>query len=107
MHQSIEFFQIILEITHDRPTAEQLNRWMGEPIEMIIVPHSLFSWTRSASFHLSPGYLDVSQRFMRHLNVHVAIKCPVGDCDIADYASYFRNLANRVYTFQLNKTMTR
>lgn len=100
-------YQIILEITHELPSVEQLNRWMGEPIEMIIIPHSLFCWSRNSSFYLPAAHLNACQRFLHQLHAHVAIKCPVDDSNIADYAKYIRHLANKVHSLQMIRPMAR
>lgn len=69
---------VCLELSTDVPTSKHLQRWLGEPVAMLIIPASLFIRNAQNYPVLSKGHQAVVVAFQQQ-NVGFLIKCNGAD----------------------------
>lgn len=88
--------KLALELSADVPSQNELFRWVGEPVEFIILPSNIFLMNNSNFPVLSRSHQDVITAFIRH-NVHFAVKASFNDPYLQYYSDYIRHLITRHY----------
>ena len=79
------------------PSQEELNRWVGEPVKVIIIPTSLFLLNQHKQPVLSRAHQDIIQKFL-NLNVQFIIRGNVyEECSYRQYNSYIHFLGKKLY----------
>lgn len=82
---------VALEMTADLPSTDELRRWAGEPLQMIIIPSDIFVSNAKNYPVLSKAHKSVLLNFLKY-NVNLALKANA--CDIThlrncvDYLKY-------------------
>ncbi|XP_034650532.1 protein arginine N-methyltransferase 5 [Drosophila subobscura] len=86
--------KVVIELTDlDRPSKETVRRWLGEPIEAVIIPSSLFVRNKSNYHVLQKSW----QMIIGHLlaaRANIIISANPNDMFISQYADYLRKLAS-------------
>lgn len=86
--------KVILELSDsDRPSRETVRRWLGEPIEAIIIPSSLFVLNRSNYFVLHKEWQIIVGHFIS-VRANIIISTHANDKAISQYAEYMKKLIN-------------
>lgn len=86
--------KLALELSSDIPTSEELHRWLGEPIHVLIIPANVFIMNSSNCPVLSRAHQEVLLQFIRH-NINFAIKANVKDGYLNFYSSYIKYLVDK------------
>lgn len=86
-------FQLALELTADLPPKHVLLRWMGETINVLIIPLSLFI-NNSNNYPVLPHHHKVmTLKFLAKTNCKLALKATEGDDPILhNHVNYMRYL---------------
>lgn len=66
-------FKVALELSADLPSEEELLRWLGEPVELLIVPSDVFINNAKNYPVLSKAHQSIVGRFLG-MHAHLAIK---------------------------------
>lgn len=85
---------VCLELSADVPSAQQLKRWLGEPVAVVVIPATLFIRNAKNYPVLSQGHQAVVTAFQQH-NVGFLIKCNENDRGLKHYADYVRHLCTK------------
>lgn len=88
--------KVALELSEDIPSDEQIQRWLGEPIECLIIPSNLFMRNRQNYPVLPKARLEVLQQFIQN-NVHFLVKANINDGGTKLYAEYLKHLVERFH----------
>lgn len=85
-------FKVALELSADLSSSEELLRWLGEPIELIIIPSEIFILNSSNYPVLSKAHKAVVLEFLK-MRVNFAIKSYSDeDHNLTNYTNYLRHL---------------
>ncbi|ALC42515.1 csul [Drosophila busckii] len=86
--------KVVLELSDsDRPTRENVRRWLGEPIEAIIIPSSLFVRNRNNYYVLLKEWQVIIGHFIS-VRANIIISTNPNDNAISQYADYAKKLIN-------------
>ena len=86
---------VCLEINGDLPTISKQDRWLGEPIRMIVLAPSLFISNKKGYPILSKPYAEFVFRLMRKCGCNVILKAPFS-VELALYLDYLNYLSNYI-----------
>ena len=85
--------RVVLEISTEMPSEEQILRWLGEPIELVAVPMEVFeieeepgSWD-PPTVTLPEAHKQMLGRFCKKQTVHFAVKCNIDNENLVGYAN--------------------
>lgn len=82
--------KVVLELSEsDRPSLEVVRRWLGEPIEAIIVPSTMFICNRQNYPVLPKAWQEILSYFIR-VRVNIIISSDVHDHSLKLYAEYMQ-----------------
>lgn len=86
-------FQLALELTADLPSKNVLLRWMGEAVNVLIIPISLFI-NNSNNYPVLPyHHKNMTLKFLAKTNCKLALKTTEGDDRILqNHVDYLRFL---------------
>ena len=81
-------------MSSDIPSDEEIFRWIGEPVEMLVIPNSVFISNQNNYPVLSKGHQRMITLFLQNTKCNIAIK-PTSQFDnrIKLYAEYIRHIA--------------
>lgn len=86
-------FQLALELTVDLPSPDVILRWLGETIEILIIPTSLFIQNRNNYPVLPFAHKHVVLKFLAKTNCKFALKAPDDDDQSLNlYVGFLRHL---------------
>lgn len=85
-----------MELTQEIPTQQILVRWLGEPVEMILISSDLFRVDGNGNVSLSDAHRILCRQFIKRLHVHFAIKCSLNDINMEKYSHYMLKLVEEV-----------
>lgn len=86
-------FQLALELTADLPSSDVILRWMGETVELVIIPIDLFIFNRNNYPVLPCRHKEVALKFLKMTNCKFALKVPDDENrSIDNHVSYLRFL---------------
>uniref|UniRef100_A0A182RWG1 Protein arginine N-methyltransferase n=1 Tax=Anopheles funestus TaxID=62324 RepID=A0A182RWG1_ANOFN len=88
--------KVALELTADVPKQDEIYRWLGEPIDVIVLPASIFLTNAKNYPVLSKAHQSLVNLFYRTFGCHFILKANPADGHIAHYVDYIR------YTIQHN-----
>lgn len=84
-------FKVALEMSADLPSEEELLRWLGEPVEMLIIPSDIFINNPKNYPVLSKAHQSVVMQFLNQKS-HLCIKANNADGqrlkNCVDYLKY-------------------
>lgn len=90
--------KVALELTHNLPSETELNRWLAEPVELIIIPSKMFTKPKNnneTSLSLNEDAKSICERFMKKGSIDFAIKCnSLNNLNGFDYVGYLRTIFN-------------
>ncbi|KAM8712666.1 hypothetical protein ACLKA7_013060 [Drosophila subpalustris] len=87
-----EKIKVVLELNDsDRPSRETVRRWLGESIEAVIIPSSLFVLNRSNYYVLQKEWQIIIGHFIS-MRAKIIISTNPTDKAISQYADYARKL---------------
>lgn len=69
---------VALEMTADLPTTEELLRWTGEPVQILVIPSDIFISNAKNYPVLSKAHKSVLLQFLK-FNVNLAVKANASD----------------------------
>lgn len=83
--------RVVLELHEDDvPELEVVRRWVGEPLEAVILPASLFI-TNSSNYPVLPkSWQEILQHFL-NANVNILVATDPADNRLRQITSYLRN----------------
>lgn len=86
--------QIALEMSTDLPSEDELLRWLGEPVEILIIPSNIFIYNANNYPVLSRAHKAVVLQFLK-MRSNLAIKS-YGDenVNLNNYITYLQFLIN-------------
>lgn len=76
----------------DLPSKNEIDRWLGEPVECIIIPSDIFIRNAANYPVLSKAHQEVISAFLQN-NVHFMVKCNMNDGSIKHYSEYLKHIA--------------
>ncbi|EDW31891.1 GL10719 [Drosophila persimilis] len=86
--------KVVIELNDlNRPSKETVRRWLGEPIEAIIIPSSLFIRNKANYYVLQKQWQIVIGHFLS-ARANIIISANPNDLSISQYADYLRKLAS-------------
>lgn len=86
-------FQLALELPADLPTNEVILRWLGETVELLVIPISLFITNRNSFPVLPYAHRITAQSFLARTNCKIALKATDDDDAILqNHVNYVRHL---------------
>lgn len=88
--------RLALELSADIPDDEQVSRWLGEPVEFLILSTRLFHRNSANYPILSKQHQALIGRFVQR-NVHFVLRGDVEDHNLRLYVEYLRHLASKFY----------
>ena len=56
---------VVLELTADLPSEQEIERWTGEPVKALVVPTSIFLTNKKGFPVLSRAHQNVIRRFLK------------------------------------------
>ncbi|XP_068144653.1 protein arginine N-methyltransferase 5 [Drosophila tropicalis] len=77
----------------DRPNRETVRRWLGEPIEAIVIPSSIFVKNRSNYCVLHREWQEIIGHFIS-VRANIIISANPSDNALSQYADYMKKLIN-------------
>ncbi|KAM8718289.1 hypothetical protein ACLKA7_000990 [Drosophila subpalustris] len=84
--------KVVIELNDlDRPTHETVRRWLGEPIESIIIPSSLFELNYSNFYVMEKEWRIIVGHFIS-MRVKIIISTNPTDKAICQYSNYVKKL---------------
>ncbi|EDW09047.1 protein arginine N-methyltransferase 5 [Drosophila mojavensis] len=84
--------KVVVELSDsDRPSRECVRRWLGEPIEAIIIPSSLFVLNRSNYYVLQKEWQTIVGHFIS-MRANIIISTKINDKSIGQYSEYIKKL---------------
>ncbi|XP_013110933.2 protein arginine N-methyltransferase 5 [Stomoxys calcitrans] len=95
--------RLVLELNEgDRPSIDIIQRWLGEPVEAIMIPSTMFIRNRHNYPVLPKNWQEILKLFMKsHANIIVSTDC--GDTSLklySDYLTNFREMHKDVHILQ-------
>lgn len=72
-------FQLALELTPDLPSPDVILRWLGETVELLIIPTSLFIKNRNNYPVLPYAHKNAVLKFLAKTNCKFGLKAPDDD----------------------------
>lgn len=95
--------RLVLELNEgDRPSIEVVQRWLGEPVEAVIIPSTMFIRNRHNFPVLPKIWQETLKLFVKaHVNIIVSTDC--GDNSLklySDYLNNFREMNKDVHILQ-------
>lgn len=88
--------RLALVLSADAPSAEELRRWLGEPVEILIIPSSIFIMNKMNYPVLTKAHQEVVTAFINH-NVNFAIRPSINDNNSRFYSDYVAHLITNNY----------
>ncbi|KAH8232850.1 hypothetical protein KR026_001038 [Drosophila bipectinata] len=86
--------KVVVELNDsDRPDKETVRRWLGEPIEAIIIPSSLFVRNRANYCVLKKEWQVIIGHFIS-VRANIIISTNPNDKALSQYADYLKKLIN-------------
>lgn len=91
--------QVALELTADLPKPDTILRWLGENIELIIIPTHLFIQNRNNYPVLPYAHKMMVFKFLERTNCKFALKAPDDEyMNLPNYVAFLRHLYNENYS---------
>ncbi|XP_055378357.1 protein arginine N-methyltransferase 5 [Condylostylus longicornis] len=89
--------KLALELCDDIPSQNEVWRWLGEPVECIVIPHTLFRKNKDGNPVLSSAHLNLIKDFLQN-NIHFIITGNIDDHGTKLYAEYIKKfvLSNQI-----------
>uniref|UniRef100_A0A182TNK8 Protein arginine N-methyltransferase n=1 Tax=Anopheles melas TaxID=34690 RepID=A0A182TNK8_9DIPT len=88
--------KVALELTADVPKQEEIFRWLGEPVDAIVLPANIFLTNAKNYPVLSKAHQSMLNLFYRTFSCHFILKANPSDGHLAHYVDYIK------YTIQHN-----
>jgi protein arginine N-methyltransferase 5 len=98
---------IALELTEDLPSDVVLDRWIGEPIKMVIVPTSIFTTQRNGRPTLSPRHAKLISRLFEFTKIRWVLRGRADAAGLADYADCLCRLHAKMPQYSDNERLER
>uniref|UniRef100_A0A1B0DLD7 Protein arginine N-methyltransferase 5 n=1 Tax=Phlebotomus papatasi TaxID=29031 RepID=A0A1B0DLD7_PHLPP len=87
--------RLSLILPADIPTHEEILRWMGEPLEYIVVSSDIFIHNKANYPVLSVAHQEVLAMFLRRNKAKFIVKANQNDPSLRYYAEYLRHLEEK------------
>lgn len=86
-------FKVALELTTVMPSEGEINRWYGEPVDMVIIPSEMFEHTsHNNQISLKECYRSICQEFWNRTQTSFAVRTNYDDPWIALYPKCLRSI---------------
>lgn len=84
---------LALEISHELPGSEQLLRWLGEPIDVLIIPKSIFVLDNNQLPVLRIDHKDIVKQFLLKTKCRFALKVNSDEhLELVKHIEYLKHL---------------
>lgn len=89
---------LVLELPDHQhlPSSQEIDRWIGEPISILVIPTSLFIPNNHNQPVLRKAHQELIQRFLT-LNVQYVIRGPPAIASYKNYWAYLNFLGKKLY----------
>ncbi|KAL5278043.1 PRMT5 family protein [Megaselia abdita] len=94
-------FKVVLEITSGAVNEEALKKWLGEPIEGLEIPTSLFIRNKNNYPVLPKNIQQVLGRFLEKRNINFFVSAPF-DENLHFYSEYLESVKVKLSKYQDN-----
>uniref|UniRef100_A0AAG5DYL6 Protein arginine N-methyltransferase n=1 Tax=Anopheles atroparvus TaxID=41427 RepID=A0AAG5DYL6_ANOAO len=84
--------KIALELTTDVPKKEEIYRWLGEPIDALVVPANIFLTNANNYPVLSKAHQSIVTLLYRTFSCHFILKANPGDGHLGHYVEYIKHI---------------
>lgn len=85
--------QLALELTADLPKNDTILRWLGENVDLLIIPTHLFIQNRANYPVLPYAHKQMVLKFLERTNCKLSLKAPDNDStNLLSYVKYLRYL---------------
>ncbi|XP_055595784.1 protein arginine N-methyltransferase 5 [Uranotaenia lowii] len=89
--------KVALEFTADIPSSKEISRWLGEPVDAIILSSNIFL-TNAKNFPvLSKSHQELLVLFHRTLGCHFILKANPDDKHLSNYSDYMLHILRTNY----------
>lgn len=82
---------LVLEVSYENPPAEEINRWLGEPVKALVVPTDIFLTNKRGYPVLSKSHQSLVKAFFS-LDVQVIVSGNSHHVAIKHYQQYLNYL---------------
>ena len=83
--------RVVLELNEgERPSDDVIRRWLGEPVEAVLIPSNLFIRNRHNFPVLPKAWQDVLAHFARS-KINLIVSTDTDDNSLKHYADYLMN----------------
>lgn len=84
--------KVALELTADVPKQDEIYRWLGEPIDVIVVPANIFLTNAKNYPVLSKAHQSLLKQFYQTFGCHFILKANPADGHIEHYVDYIKHI---------------
>lgn len=85
--------KVVLELTTVLPNENEIKRWFGEPVELVIIPSNLFyKLKNNDEIVLKERYVPVCMDFMSRTNASFVVRCAYDDPLMSTYPKCLRRI---------------
>ncbi|GAB0095126.1 Protein arginine N-methyltransferase [Sergentomyia squamirostris] len=84
--------RLSLVLSADIPSRDEILRWLGEPVEYLVVPSNIFIRNNANYPVLSVAHQEVLSLFVRRNNVKFMVKANQHDHSLRYYAEYLNHM---------------
>uniref|UniRef100_A0A8D8CZL7 Protein arginine N-methyltransferase n=2 Tax=Culex pipiens TaxID=7175 RepID=A0A8D8CZL7_CULPI len=89
--------KVALEFTADIPKKEEIYRWLGEPVDAIVISSSIFLTNSNNYPVLSKAHQELLVLFHRTLGCHFILKANPEDKRLVHYSDYIKYILKANY----------
>uniref|UniRef100_A0A182NAP2 Protein arginine N-methyltransferase n=1 Tax=Anopheles dirus TaxID=7168 RepID=A0A182NAP2_9DIPT len=89
--------KVALELTADVPTKDEIYRWLGEPVDAIVLPANIFLTNAKNYPVLSKAHQSMLTLFYRTFCCHFILKANPADGHVAHYVDYIKHIIRHNY----------
>ncbi|XP_053677730.1 protein arginine N-methyltransferase 5 [Anopheles nili] len=84
--------KIALELTADVPKKDEIYRWLGEPIDALVLPANIFLTNANNYPVLSKAHQSMLTLLYRTFSCHFILKANPSDGHVAHYVDYIKHI---------------
>ncbi|XP_055696144.1 protein arginine N-methyltransferase 5 isoform X2 [Lutzomyia longipalpis] len=89
--------RLSLVLSADIPSQDEILRWLGEPVDYLVVSSDIFIQNKANYPVLSLAHQDVISQFIRKTKAKFIVKANPNDGNLRYYAEYLRHLQEKFH----------
>ncbi|XP_035783354.1 protein arginine N-methyltransferase 5-like [Anopheles albimanus] len=89
--------KVALELTADVPRKPEMYRWLGEPVDAVVLPASIFLTNVRNYPVLSKAHQSIVTMLYRTFSCHFIVKANPSDGHLAHYVDYIKHIVETNY----------